>query len=201
MRLTGAGAGASLGRKIAANLGALTILVAGVFGVIALARREHGRPSVREAEAAGEGPITRFRYYDIGGMDPELFCEPRPGATLGELFDMSLFEDLTPGTGLDTFQRRHGSKQYQGRGAVLEAGFEQDRDAFGTVTFRPLYAFPKQGSGGIDLQTLDSVIVTEIRRTNFAGLLILTDSADTERLFVTVDDGKIIRIRWVRLAA
>jgi hypothetical protein len=155
-----------------------------------------------ESVTPGTGPVARFRYYRPSTGKAELFVEPAAGVSLSDLFDMSLFQDAKPGMTLAEFKSRYGASQLQGLRAVLEAGLEEDRSTFGTVTFRPIYAYPKAGSHGIDLVSVVNVVVSsEIERSRFDGELILTGSADGERLFCLVEGGKIFKIRWVGAAA
>ena len=193
-------------RSVAGNANSLVIFVlalcgVGVLGLASVWLYERALPPVKESEAPGSGPVALFRYRASGPEPPELYCEPRKGSTLSDLFDMALFDDAKPGMTLVAFAKRYGSKQFHGTRAVLEAGLEENlgSPSLGTITYHPLYAFPKPDSGGIDLAAaVNSAIATEIRRTNFAGVLILADSADTERLFCSVDGTKIFKIRWVR---
>lgn len=185
---------------LAVVVGIPLLFIAGVLAIAWL--YQSSVPPLKEQEVPGADPVARFRYLSNGKQESELFVQPVSGKSLSDLFDMSLFEDTKPGMTQAEFERRYGSKQFQAAKAVLEAGLEENRDSLGSVIWRPVYAYPKQGSGGIKLaEFVNPVIVQEIERTGFAGLLILTDSADKQRLFCTVKEGRIIKLRWLGDAA
>jgi hypothetical protein len=116
---------------------------------------------------------------------------------MADLFDMRLFEEVRPGMTPADFRNRYGSSQFHGARAVLEVREEHDGDTLGTVTFRPVYAYPSQSQGGAELDSvLSAVVVHEIRRSRFGGELILA-AGDGERMFCQVSGGKISQVRWI----
>ena len=142
--------------------------------------------------------MKRFQYRATGHEPAELYCEPKNGATLMIFSTWAICWRQTRNdpSGIRGSLRL---RQFQGSRVVLEAGLEESWSTFVSVTMHPLSALPKPGSGGIDLASaVNSAVATEIGRTTFSGLLILADSADTERLFCAVDGARNIKIRWVR---